>query len=85
MWPGVPNLPVMDPEFSGSCYFRRAGIPVYGLTGIFFDMSDNHTHGKDKRMGVREFYEGVEFTCRVMRALAGNWSAPCGIFYRLRG
>ncbi len=70
MWPGVPVLPFMDPGFSDSYYFRRAGIPVYGLTGIFFDINDYRSHGKDERAGVQEFYEGVEFMYRVMRALA---------------
>lgn len=72
MWPGVRTLPVMDPWTSDGVHFRRAGIPVYGLSGIFFDMNDNRSHGKDERVGVREFYEGVEFMYRVMRTLAGK-------------
>jgi len=70
MWPEVQTLPVMDPWTSDGAHFRRAGIPVYGLSGIFFDMNDNRAHGKDERVGVREFYEGVEFMHRVMRTLA---------------
>ncbi len=70
MWPGVQVLPFMDPGFSDAYYFRRAGIPVYGLSGIFFDVDDYRSHGKDERVGVREFYEGVEFMYRVMLALA---------------
>jgi acetylornithine deacetylase/succinyl-diaminopimelate desuccinylase-like protein len=70
MWPEVQTLPVMDPWTSDGVHFRRAGIPVYGLSGIFFDMNDNRSHGKDERVGVREFYEGVEFMYRVMRTLA---------------
>jgi acetylornithine deacetylase/succinyl-diaminopimelate desuccinylase-like protein len=72
MWPEVQTLPVMDPWTSDGVHFRRAGIPVYGLSGIFFDMNDNRSHGKDERVGVREFYEGVEFMYRVMRALADS-------------
>jgi acetylornithine deacetylase/succinyl-diaminopimelate desuccinylase-like protein len=70
MWPEVQTMPVMDPWTSDGVHFRRAGIPVYGLSGIFFDMNDNRSHGKDERVGVREFYEGVEFMYRVMRTLA---------------
>jgi acetylornithine deacetylase/succinyl-diaminopimelate desuccinylase-like protein len=70
MWPGVQVLPVMDPWFTDGHYFRVAGVPVYGLSGIFYDMYDNRSHGKDERVGVQEFYEGIEFMYRVMRSLA---------------
>lgn len=70
MWPEVQTLPVMDPWTSDGILFRRAGIPVYGLSGIFFDMNDNRSHGKDERVGAQEFYEGVEFMYRVIRTLA---------------
>jgi acetylornithine deacetylase/succinyl-diaminopimelate desuccinylase-like protein len=70
MWPGVQALPVMDPWSTDGLHFRLAGIPVYGLSGIFFDMNDNRSHGQDERVGVQEFYEGVEFMYQVMRTLA---------------
>jgi len=70
MWPGVQTLPVMDPWTSDGVHFRQAGIPVYGLSDIFFDMNDNRAHGKDERVGVRKFCEGIEFMYRVMRTLA---------------
>jgi acetylornithine deacetylase/succinyl-diaminopimelate desuccinylase-like protein len=72
MWPGVQVLPVMDPWSTDGLHFRLAGIPVYGLSGIFFDMNDNRSHGQDERVGVQEFYEGVEFMYQVMRTLAGK-------------
>ena len=31
-------------------YFRAAGIPVYGVSGIFFDIYDVRAHGKDERI-----------------------------------
>lgn len=72
MWPGVQVLPVMDPWSTDGLHFRLAGILVYGLSGIFFDMNDNRSHGQDERVGVQEFYEGVEFMYQVMRTLAGK-------------
>ena len=54
MWPGVVVLPVMDPWSSDERAFRQAGIPVYGVSGVFFDMKDCDAHGKDERVGVRD-------------------------------
>ena len=72
MWPGVLVLPVMDVWSTDSIQFRRAGIPAYGISGIFFDVDDVRAHGKDERVGVREFYEGLEFNYELMKALTGN-------------
>lgn len=71
MWPGTLTLPVMDPWSSDGLHFRRAGIPVYGLSAIFGDMDNVTSHGRDERVGVREFYEGVEFMYRFIQAVGG--------------
>ncbi len=72
MWPNVPVVPVMDPWATDGLYLRRAGIPVYGTPGIFFDIDPIRSHGKDERIGVQAFYEGVEFTYRLMKALTSS-------------
>lgn len=72
MWPGVIVLPVMDPWSTDGKHFRRAGVPVYGVSGTFYDISDIRAHGKDERILVRAFYEGVEFTYRLMKDLTSN-------------
>ena len=41
--------------------WRRAGLNVL----VF----DGRAHGKDERMGVTDYYNGVEFTYRFMKAL----------------
>ena len=50
---------------------------MYGLSGVFRDVNDCRAHGKDERIEVKAFYEGVEFMHRLMRELAGDsgkWS-----------
>jgi acetylornithine deacetylase/succinyl-diaminopimelate desuccinylase-like protein len=69
MWPGVIVLPVMDPWSSDSRQFRLAGYPVYGISGVFYDIDDVRAHGKDERISVQSFYEGVEFMYRLMKEL----------------
>ena len=50
-------------------YIRVAGIPVFGVSGIFADMDDVRAHGKDERLGVKEFYEGNEFMYRFIKTV----------------
>jgi len=70
MWPGVPVIPVMGTGATDSKYLRQAGIPAYGVTGTFTDVDDVRAHGRDERVGVKEFYEAREFLYRLMRSLS---------------
>jgi len=69
MWPGVAVLPNMSAGASDSLYTRAAGIPTYGIDGMFDDIDDARAHGRDERIGVRAFDEEIEFTYRLMKAL----------------
>jgi acetylornithine deacetylase/succinyl-diaminopimelate desuccinylase-like protein len=72
MWPGVTVTPVMSTGASDGKYLRQAGIPVYGVSGMFFDVDDVRAHGKDERIGVKEFYRGVEFMYKFVKALTSG-------------
>ena len=71
MWPGVPVLPTMSTGATDGLYLRNAGIPVYGVSGIFGDMGDIRAHGRDERIRIDHFHEGQEFLYRLVKALAG--------------
>lgn len=70
MWPGVAVVPNMSAGASDSVYTRAAGIPTYGMDGMFDDIDDGRAHGRDERIGVRAFAEEIEFTYRLMKALS---------------
>ena len=72
MWPQVPVLPVMDVWSTDGAQLRRAGLPVYGVMGLFFDIHDNRSHGADERILVDAFYESVEFMYRLMKRLTAG-------------
>jgi acetylornithine deacetylase/succinyl-diaminopimelate desuccinylase-like protein len=72
MWPGVIVTPVMSTGASDGKYVRQAGIPVYGVSGIFADVDDVRAHGRDERIGVKEFYDGVAFTYKFIKSLTSN-------------
>jgi acetylornithine deacetylase/succinyl-diaminopimelate desuccinylase-like protein len=70
MWPGVVVLPVMLPGATDGRFLRKAGIPTYGVSGLFDDVDDVRAHGRDERIPVRSFYEAQEFVYRLVVALA---------------
>ena len=70
MWPGVPTIPIMVMGGTDGRYLRVAGIPTYGVQGIFFDRDDIRFHGRDERIPVRSFYEGQAFLYDLVKSLA---------------
>jgi acetylornithine deacetylase/succinyl-diaminopimelate desuccinylase-like protein len=70
MWPGVRVIPIMSTGATDGLYLRNAGIPTYGVSGFFQDVDDTRAHGRDERLGVKQFYEGREFLYRLVKALS---------------
>jgi acetylornithine deacetylase/succinyl-diaminopimelate desuccinylase-like protein len=70
IWPGLSVVPDMDAGASDSKYTRAAGIPTFGITGLFADIDDNRAHGRDERIRVNNFYENVEFTYRLLKSFS---------------
>ena len=72
MFPGVVVVPVMSTGATDGLYLRNSEIPTYGVDGTFGDLDDVRAHGKDERVGVKQFYEGLEFQYRLIKMLAGR-------------
>lgn len=72
MWPGVPVLPTMSTGATDGLYLRNAGIPTYGVSGIFHDVEDVRAHGKDERIRIASFFDGQEFLYRLTKALSSS-------------
>jgi len=70
MFPGVVVVPVMSTGATDGLYLRNAGIPTYGVDGTFGDMDDVRAHGRDERVGVKQYFEGLEFQYRLIKAVA---------------
>jgi len=69
MWPGVPVVPFMTPTTTDMRWFRNAGIPMYGITGLFVDPVNNGMHGLNEHIGQKQLYDGREFLYRLVRKL----------------
>ncbi len=73
--PGTPMVPFMAAYGTDGLHFRRAGIPTYGVMGLFMKDSDRFEHGLNERVPVRSFFEAMEFWQAVLHELAGPPSA----------
>jgi acetylornithine deacetylase/succinyl-diaminopimelate desuccinylase-like protein len=69
-WPGVPLIASMSTGATDGRITRIAGIPTYGISCMFFDRNDIRAHGKDERLGVQDFYDGVDFNYKLIRELS---------------
>jgi acetylornithine deacetylase/succinyl-diaminopimelate desuccinylase-like protein len=70
--PGVPLVPHMEVGTSDGAAFRNAGIPTYGVQGLFIKLSQNYTHGLDERMDVRSLPDGLTHWYTLLKHLAGG-------------
>ncbi|MGC1618085.1 MAG: M20/M25/M40 family metallo-hydrolase, partial [Candidatus Acidiferrum sp.] len=70
VWGPLPIMPVMDTGASDGRYLRMAGIPTYGISGVFLDTDNIRAHGRDERVRIQDFYDGVEFNYKLMQLLA---------------
>jgi len=75
LWPGVPLVPTMTLGATDGRFTNNAGIPTYGLNGMFRDADNGRIHGLNERIRVRSLYEGQEYLYRVVKLYAGGKSA----------
>jgi acetylornithine deacetylase/succinyl-diaminopimelate desuccinylase-like protein len=68
-FPGLPVIPSMETGATDGVYLRGAGIPTYGVSGVFADEDDIRAHGRDERILVKSFYDAVDFMYDVAIAL----------------
>jgi acetylornithine deacetylase/succinyl-diaminopimelate desuccinylase-like protein len=72
MWPGVPVIPTMSTGASDGIYTNASGMPTFGISGVAIDMNDVRAHGRDERLRVESFYQGVDFYYRYLKALTSG-------------
>ncbi len=71
-WPGAPVIPSMSAGGTDGAFLRNARIPTYGHSGLSGEATENRAHGRDERILVKSFYEGVEYLYRLVKAIAGG-------------
>ncbi len=71
-WPGTPVIPTMAAGASDGVMTNAAGMPTYGISGVAIDTNDVRAHGKDERVRIESFYQGVDFYYRYLKTLTAS-------------
>jgi acetylornithine deacetylase/succinyl-diaminopimelate desuccinylase-like protein len=67
MWPGTPIVPVMTVGATDGRFLNTAGIPTYGVSGMFATPGETNAHGLNEKMRVQSLYEGRDFLEAIVR------------------
>ena len=70
--PGAPVVPTQAAYATDGAVFRNAGIPTYGVGGVFIMVSEEFAHGLNERIRVNEFYNGLTYWDVLIKTLAGK-------------
>lgn len=70
-WPGVPTIPVLEVGGTDGFFFRRIGIDVYGVNHFQRD-EDARAHGRDERIGIKQFDEAARFGWELVKIVGGT-------------
>jgi acetylornithine deacetylase/succinyl-diaminopimelate desuccinylase-like protein len=71
IWGAVPVVPIMETGATDGLFLRNAGTPVYGFSGLFIATNDIRAHGKDERILITAFNDGLDFTYDLIKRIAG--------------
>ncbi len=71
-YPDIPIIPYMAPYGTDGKEMRRAGMPTYGVMGLFIKEEDEFAHGLNERVQVDVFFGALEYWHDMMTDLAGS-------------
>jgi acetylornithine deacetylase/succinyl-diaminopimelate desuccinylase-like protein len=71
-FPGAIVLPEMSTGATDGLFLRNAGVPVYGALAIFQDPGDSRSHGRDERIPIAAYFDGVDFWHELVPKLAAS-------------
>jgi acetylornithine deacetylase/succinyl-diaminopimelate desuccinylase-like protein len=69
MWGDILVVPEMTTGATDGRFLRAAGIPTFGVSGIFAEGGENNMHGRNEKLRVKSYYEGLSFLDQLVRML----------------
>jgi acetylornithine deacetylase/succinyl-diaminopimelate desuccinylase-like protein len=72
----VAVIPTMGTGATDSKYLRAAGIPGYGVSGLFGDPNDGRAHGKDERVLIKSYYDSEDFLYHLVKEMSSGKVVP---------
>jgi acetylornithine deacetylase/succinyl-diaminopimelate desuccinylase-like protein len=72
MFGDIPVIPVMSTGATDGRFLRAAGIPTYGVSGIFSLPGETNAHGRDEKLRTKSFYDGLAFLDALVRRVSAQ-------------
>jgi acetylornithine deacetylase/succinyl-diaminopimelate desuccinylase-like protein len=69
--PGARVVPTQASYATDGAVYRNAGIPTYGVGGVFIKDSEEFAHGLNERIRVDAFYAALTYWRVLIESLAG--------------
>lgn len=78
IWPGVAIVPTMATGATDGRFLNAAGIPTYGISGMFHDAEGSRAHGLNERIRVKSLLDGRRFLHALVKIYASAVDEPAG-------
>lgn len=72
IYPGSPVIPILQPGATDGQFLTPAGIPTYGVNGLFMDRDLGNIHGLNERVRVQSLYDGRDFLYELVKIYAAR-------------
>ena len=70
LYPGIEVVPVLQAAGTDAIYLAEAGLPTYGISGMFIDPDLSNVHGLNERIRVQSLYDGRDFLYSLVKLYA---------------
>jgi acetylornithine deacetylase/succinyl-diaminopimelate desuccinylase-like protein len=70
-YPGLDMITYMESGGTDGMHFRNAGVPTWGVSGIFMNPDEMYAHGLNERVPVKAFYDALDHWSIIIRELTG--------------
>lgn len=67
LWPNTPIVPTMTVGATDGRFLNNAGIPTYGMSGMFSLPGEVNAHGLNEKIRVQSVYQGRDFLDAIVR------------------
>jgi len=71
-YPGIKMIGYMESGGTDGMHFRRAGIPTWGMSGIFMNPDEMYAHGLNERVPVKAFYDALDHWTIIIKDLTSE-------------
>ena len=71
-YPGLDLITYMESGGTDGMHFRKAGVPTWGISGVFMNPDEMFAHGLNERVPIKAFYDALDHWSIIIKELASS-------------